>query len=257
MNNLNKNMAPISDKAWEVLNERTKEILLKVISARKFMSIKDVGDSKGVFTGKINIKKENDIEYGIYDVLPLIETRFNFTLNRWELDNLDRGDKNIDLDNLDKAVFEAGKFEENLIYNGLDNIKGLIDSCNNPPMKIGDNPKEILTNISKAIIVLKDKYSSDNLDLVVNYDTWVKLNSTESHIPLVKRIKELINGDIIISKFIPKTILIPHKNENFEISVGNDFSIGYQNHTSREVTLFITESLVFRILDKDLFVILE
>ncbi|MFA6878615.1 MAG: encapsulin, partial [Fusobacterium sp.] len=64
MNNLNKNMAPISDKAWEVLNERTKEILLKVISARKFMSIKDVGDSKGIFTGKINIKKENDIEYG-------------------------------------------------------------------------------------------------------------------------------------------------------------------------------------------------
>ncbi|MDP0489268.1 MAG: family 1 encapsulin nanocompartment shell protein [Fusobacterium sp. JB021] len=257
MNNLNKNMAPISNEAWEVLNERTKEILVKIISARKVVSIKNVGDLKSIPTGKINLKKVEDMEYGVYDVLPLIETRFNFTLNRWELDNISRGDNNINLTNLDKAIFKAAKFEEDLIYNGLDNVEGLINSCENPPMKIGETPKEILESISKAVIILKDKYISDKLDLIVNYDTWIKLNSIDSHIPLIKRIKELIKGEVIVSKFTPKTILIPHKNENFELSIGNDFSIGYQTHTSREVTLFITESFVFRILDKELFIILE
>lgn len=257
MNNLNKNNAPISDKAWEVLNERAKEILLKSISARKIMSIKNVGDSKSISTGKINIKKIENVEYGVYEVLPLIETRFNFTLNRWELDNIDRGDNNIDLANLDEAVLKAAKFEENAIYTGLEKIEGLINSCDNPTMNMGSTPKEILENISKAMIILKDKYITGQLDLVVTYETWVKLNSIDSHIPLIRRIKELINGEIIISRFVPNNILIPHKDENFEISVGNDFSIGYQNHTSKEVTLFITESFTFRILDKELFIILE
>ncbi|MGB0405284.1 MAG: family 1 encapsulin nanocompartment shell protein, partial [Fusobacterium sp.] len=155
MNNLNKNMAPISNEAWEVLNERTKEILVKIISARKVVSIKNVGDLKSIPTGKINLKKVEDMEYGVYDVLPLIETRFNFTLNRWELDNISRGDNNINLTNLDKAIFKAAKFEEDLIYNGLDNVEGLINSCENPPMKIGETPKEILESISKAVIILK------------------------------------------------------------------------------------------------------
>ncbi|MFK4784428.1 family 1 encapsulin nanocompartment shell protein [Fusobacterium sp. MFO224] len=257
MNNLNKKMAPISNEAWEVLNERAKEILVKLISARKVMFMKNVDDAKSIPTGKIIVKKIEDMEYGVYDVLPLIETRFNFTLNRWNLDNVNRGDNNIDLTSLEEAIYKAAKFEEDLIYNGLENSKGLVNSCNNPPMKIGETPKEILENISKAIIILKDKYISDKLDLIVNYDIWIKLNSIDSPIPLVKRIKELIKGDIIVSKFTPKAILIPHKNENFELSIGNDFSIGYQNHTSREVTLFITESFLFRILDKELFVILE
>lgn len=257
MNNLNKNLAPISDKAWEILNFRTKEILTKIISARKVITLKNIGSSRGIATGNLNIKKLENLEYGVYEYIPLIETRFNFTLNRWELDNAERGNDNINLNNLDEAIFKAAKFEEELIYNGLDDIRGLISSCKNPSIKLGDTSKEILTNLSRAMIILRDNYISEKLDLVVNYNTWIKLNSIESLVPLIERIENLINGNVIVSKFIPNSILIPHKSENFELAIGNDFSIGYQNHTSRDITFFITESFTFKVIDVNSFVVFE
>jgi uncharacterized linocin/CFP29 family protein len=43
------------------------------------------------------------VKYGIHQLLPLVETRMPFSLNIWELDNLDRGNKDVDLDNVHEA----------------------------------------------------------------------------------------------------------------------------------------------------------
>ena len=48
----------------------------------------------------------------IYEVKPLIETRFSFQLNKWEMDNLGRRAKDIDLSPLEKAVKKSALFEK-------------------------------------------------------------------------------------------------------------------------------------------------
>ena len=44
-----------------------------------------------------NLEEEEEFCAGIYEVKPLIETRFSFQLNKWEMDNLSRRAKDIDL----------------------------------------------------------------------------------------------------------------------------------------------------------------
>ncbi len=54
---------------------------------------------------------------------------------------------------------------------------------------------------------------------------------------------------IIVSNSITGGLLVPYDNENIELVLGEDFSLGYQGHTNQEVELFITETFTFRVLD--------
>ena len=47
--------------------------------------------------------ENSDVKVGVFRVTPLSEARVRFSLNRWEMDNLNRGAKDIDLDALDAA----------------------------------------------------------------------------------------------------------------------------------------------------------
>ena len=48
--------------------------------------------------------------------------------------------------------------------------------------------------------------------------------------------------------------LMPYDHEDIELTIGQDFSIGYENHDDKKIKLFITESLTFRVLDEKLIV---
>ncbi|MGL5965471.1 MAG: encapsulin [Cetobacterium sp.] len=50
---------------------------------------------------------------------------------------------------------------------------------------------------------------------------------------------------------------MPYDDENLELSLGMDYSIGYQDSDELNVKLFITSSFAFRVLDKNLVVIFE
>ncbi|MFW5687761.1 MAG: family 1 encapsulin nanocompartment shell protein, partial [Bacteroidota bacterium] len=134
MDILRKSLAPISDKAWKEINETSKDVLTSVLSARKFVDVEGPKgwDFAALSTGRIDVPENQDgaLEYGVHQVLPLVEVRIPFELNIWELDNVARGAEDIDLDSLEEAAREIAKFEENAIFEGFKaaNIKGL-KSC--------------------------------------------------------------------------------------------------------------------------------
>ena len=44
-------------------------------------------------------------------------------------------------------------------------------------------------------------------------------------------------------------VLLSTRGGDFELTVGQDLSVGYAKHTDSEVELFITESFTFRVLE--------
>jgi uncharacterized linocin/CFP29 family protein len=64
----------------------------------------------------------------------------------------------------------------------------------------------------------------------------------------------LLGSKVIHSFAIDGALLLPFNDENLELTVGQDFAIGYEAHDTKEVTLFITESFTFRVLDPALIV---
>ncbi len=255
MDILRRSLAPISDTAWEEINSQAKRILTTNLSARKIV---DVDGPKGwdfaaVSLGRLDIPdgQKGAVKYGIRQVHPLIETRATFNLNIWELDNLTRGAEDIDLSSLEDAAREMAKFEENTIYYGLKsmNIDGLKSSSEHQRLKYPANGEELLAVLTDGVNAFNKHGIEGPYSLVVSPEQWQILEKHQRGYPLEKQIKDLLGGSIVIGQNVKDAFLVSQRGGDFKLTLGNDFSIGYESHSGKVVTLYLTESFTFQVID--------
>jgi uncharacterized linocin/CFP29 family protein len=135
MDLLKRELAPLTENAWEEIDSRAAEVFKTQLSARKAVHVEGPKglDYNAISEGKLGVIKGNkdEVRSSQYKVTPLVEARYTFELNRWEMDNLERGAKDVDLGPLEKAVEKMAEFEDNAIYNGFEggNIKGLLEQA--------------------------------------------------------------------------------------------------------------------------------
>ena len=146
---LKRSLAPLTDEAWEEIEETAKQTLKPLLSARQLV---DFDGPKGwdfaaVNLGRLDVPKgssKKSVGYGIRKVLPLIEARLLFRLNIWELDNIARGTADPDLGALEDAAKEMALFEEAAIYKGFKDgqIDGIIPSASQKALKLPARAEE-------------------------------------------------------------------------------------------------------------------
>ncbi len=259
MDYLKRQLAPLTEDAWGGIDERATEVFKSILTARKVVHVEGPrGLNHTVIPeGRLTILEENSEEVctGLFKVKPLVETRTGFTLNRWEMDNLTRGARDVDLGPLEEAARKAALFEENAIFNGYakGNIEGLAQSAGKA-LEFGRDASSIMDALTDGVLTLKDNFVTTPLTLVTGEKVWHQINHEAGVYPLYKQIKELIEGDILFSPVLEGALLLPYDHEDLELNLGIDFSIGYQNHDSKNVRLFIAESFTFRVLDSALIV---
>ncbi|MGL4628225.1 family 1 encapsulin nanocompartment shell protein [Cetobacterium sp.] len=253
MDFLKKELAPISANVWKDIEDRAREVLTTQLSARRFVKVTGpvgVGNG-GLNTGRLALHKKDDLAYGVYKVQPFVENRITFTLNRWELDNFDRGAKDIDYTNLDEALKKAAKFEEEAVYLGLDEacIVGLLKD-ESKLVDFGKTEEETIKNLMYGVSKLRNTgFAKGPYALVVGLEKYIYLNMVNLNNPLVKRLEKILGMPVIVSNNITGALLLPYDDENIELVLAEDFSLGYQGHTNKEVELFVTETFTFRIID--------
>lgn len=258
MDLLKRNLSPIPDAAWNEIDDVAREILTANLSARKFVSI--IGpkgwDYGAVPTGRLDVKKAHqpgEVCYGIYTFRPLVESRITFELEVWELDNIIRGAKDVELDSLEDAAKKIALFEEEAIYKGLKQagIVGLTDVSEHDKVVFeGSDSANLLSAIVKSVRILKEASVSSPYTMVVDPDIWDIIMTQSQGYPMSSRIKDLLdNGNIIYSRAAEGAFITPSDAEDLEMTLGQDFSIGYESRTEDKVKLFIAESFTFRVLD--------
>ncbi len=250
-----KNLAPITKEAWEQIEDEAKTSLKTLLSARKLVDIEGPKgwDFAGIPTGRMKLveqAKNKGFSYGIRKVLPVVEPRVSFSLNIWELDNAARGAEDVELDNLTKAVEKIASFEENAIYNGLPEagIAGLLTEAEDK-VSLPKEPSKWLSGITEAVLKLKENAIDGPYSLVLPPTVWKTVKYFAECYPLLPQLKEILQGEVILSNFINTGLLVSIRGEDFRMVLGNDFSIGYENHNHKEVSLFLTESFTFQILE--------
>ncbi len=256
---LKKELAPLSTKVWQEIESRANEILRTRLAGRK--AIRVVGplgwNYTSVTEGRLDIVGDSgDVKTGVYRSTPLTEARVRFSLNRWEMDNLNRGARDIDLSALDSAVEKIADFEENTIYNGFKagGIIGLKEAAVHKPISFGTDSSSIMEAIAKGVLLLQQESVDAPYALIVGPKAYLALSKEVQGLPLVERIEKLIKGKVIQSLTLEGALLVPYDNENLELVVGQDFAVGYETHDTKDVTLFITESFIFRVLDPNMIV---
>lgn len=261
MDFLKRELAPITANGWKEIEERATAVLSKELSARKFIRVTGpLGrDITSVTTGRMDVKTKDDIKYGVYKIQPLTESRICFPLSRWELDNIERGAKDVDYSSLDDGVRKAAKFEEEAIFKGLEDgqIDGIYKSSSYETLDFGKTADETLKAIFDGILKLDAAFAKKPYVVVVSNEKWYYLNTIVKEYSLPEKLEKILGQKIVVSKSIDGAILLPFDDENIELVIGEDYAIGYQNHNESVVELFVTESFTFRVLDPALIVLFK
>ncbi len=256
-----RSLAPITQKAWEEINETAIDIIKPTLTGRKFVDIKGphgLGFAS-VPLGKLTIpeKQEGSLKYGVHQVSPLIEPRIQFKLKTWELDNIERGSKDPELEPLEDAARKIAGFEENAIYYGIAHINGLKKASEHPELAFTDVAEEFAAIVSEGIINFKNAGVEGPYTLVVNSETYKRISGNIRGYPILKQLENLLSGKVILNTNNRENFLISERGGDFELTLGQDFSIGYEAHNINEVVLFITESFTFRVIDPNAVIVIK
>jgi uncharacterized linocin/CFP29 family protein len=255
MDILRRSLAPIADAAWQEINKTAFDVLTSVLSARKFVDVDGPRgwDFAALTTGRIEVPKSQAgvVEYGVHQVLPLVEARIPFELNIWELDNVARGAQDIDLKPLEDAAREIAKFEEKVVYEGLKSagIKGM-QSCNeyDTPTFPADG-EAIIGAVANVLAQFKANSIEGPYSLVLSQQKWEKVNSFVKGYPLRKQLETLLGGSIIMAPNIEGAFIVSERGGDMKLVIGQDLSIGYKAHNNKTVQLYLTESFTFHIIE--------
>lgn len=191
MDMLKRSLAPVNEEAWEEIDDQARKVLKEQLSARRFVDVSGPHgwDHGAVVTGRLEVSKscgEGDVCWGVHKVQPLVEARVPFELDVWELDNVARGAKDIELDPVIEAARKMALFEEKAVYQGFEpaNITGLAQAGKDNAVSLSMNTgSDIMASISKAIVKLKEASVGGPYMLLAGPELWQALDVKGEDIP--------------------------------------------------------------------------
>jgi len=255
MNNLHRELAPISDGAWAQIEEEAARTLKRYLAGRRVVDLKGPGGSmlSAVGTGHLrNIKAPGD---GIIarqrEVNALVELRVPFELDRQAIDDVDRGANDSDWQPLKDAAKSTAFAEDRAIFDGYAaaGIEGIRQGTSNPVVALPGNVIKYPDAIAEALSQLRLVGVNGPYSVLLGADAYTALGEASDHgYPVIQHIQRLVNEEIIWAPAIAGAFVLTTRGGDFELHIGQDVSIGYLNHSATSVGLYLQESLTFLLL---------
>ena len=254
MDILKRSLAPIVPAAWEEIDEQAKSVLKSTLAGRKVVDVKGpMGwNYDAVSEGTLSLVEETPVEgvnFGVREVLPLVEARIPFTMPMWDLADISRGCKNVDFTPVQEAARKAALFEDTAVFQGLEEagILGMELEADNEPIEMQLEEESIIAALAQAVQTMSARNVEGPFALVCSLPLWTKIQTSSKVYPLKKRVESIIGEKIILSSQYETSMLVALRGGDNELIVGQDFSIGYQSHTNTEVNFYLTETFTFRV----------
>lgn len=253
---LKRGFAPITKRAWEEIDAQAKSVIERNLCGRKVV---DVSGPHGWQHGAVDLGRihladstaEFGVQWGTRELLPLIEVRVPFTLNRIELDNISRGCKDPDLGPVQHAAEQIARFEDTAVFTGFEpgRIEGVAKAVTQKAVTLPKNPAAYPDAVSAGLKMISMIGVGGPYSLVLGPDEYFGLVACNDGFPPRRVIEEMTGGEVVMCPALTGGFLLSVRGGDFELTVGQDLAIGYQHHDSKQVELFLTESFTFRTLE--------
>jgi uncharacterized linocin/CFP29 family protein len=69
----------------------------------------------------------------------------------------------------------------------------------------------------------------------------------DSGYPVIEHVRRLLDGPIVWAPGADGAVLLSLRGGDFQLTVGQDFAIGYLSHSEKTVCFYLQESFTFRI----------
>src|ERR1700734_2185465 len=255
MNNLHRELAPVSDAAWAQIEEETTRTLKRYLAGRRIVDVPSPGGIAlpGVGTG--HLKPITAPAEGILarqrEVKPMVELRVPFELDRQQIDDVERGADDSDWQPAKDAARLLAFAEDRAIFEGYAaaGIGGVREGTSNPVMPLPADIRAYPDAIAPALSQLRLVGVNGPYSVLLSADAYTGLSETSDHgYPVLEHIKRLVDGQIIWAPAIAGAFVLTTRGGDFGLYIGQDVSIGYLSHTEAVVRLYLQETFTFLLL---------
>jgi len=258
MNHLLRELAPISDDAWASIEDEAKTRLTTLLAARKLV---DFDGPHGWSHSASNLGRveavappSSGIEARARRVLPLVELRVPFTIDRSEIDDAARGATDLDWSGLEEAALRIGQAENAAVFNGYERagMVGIAGAASHQPVPVGDF-NSYPTAVAMAVNTLRASGIGGPFGLAIGPAGYTGIIETTEHGGnlLLDHLHQILGGPVVWTPGIDEAVVLSLRGGDFTFDSGQDLSIGYLSHDEATVRLYLEESFSFHVVEPD------
>lgn len=249
--------APVSPAVWSAIDAAASAVLRARLSSR---TVVDFIGPLGWETDAVGLGRSKVVDKGgagkpawsTRQSLPLIEVRRPFVLALSELDNLERGAKDVDLEPLEEAAKAMASFEEGAVYSGLPKagITGILDAGGAKPIAAAAQPEAVVDAVAGAIAQLRENDIDGPFAFVGGAKAFGVLSRIVPAGGTVRNVVEQMTGMAPAwSPAVTGAAVISARGGDYELSVGQDMAVGYAKHDTEKIELYLVETFTFRVIE--------
>jgi uncharacterized linocin/CFP29 family protein len=260
MNHLLRELAPVSTETWREIEDDARSRLATYLGARRLLGFEGPHGWERSAIDLGRVEEVTDAQHpGLRvrrrRVMPLVELRAPFALERGELEDVDRGRADPELGPLDEAAKLIAHAETAAVFHGYPpaGIDGIVERSSHRAVTVGGDAASFSAAVATAVQTLMAAGVGGPFGLALSDGLWARaVETTEGGYPLIDHLRRTLSGGPIVwAPGLDGGAVLSQRGGDFLFASGQDLSIGYLAHDADTVTLYLEESFTFRVLEGD------
>lgn len=260
MNDLLRELAPISAAARQAIEEEASRTLKLTLAARRVVDFTGpLGwSAAAVNLGRVQTPTEAPhvgVQARLRQVQPLTEMRITFELSRDELETIGRGGKDADLQPVTVAARAIATAEDRAIFHGYDSggIEGIFTAAAGETLPLTTDYQRYPSVVAEALNKLRQSGITGPYAIALGPRCYKGLTETTTSggFRVFEHVERLLDGPVVWTPGIDGAVVVSLRGGDFELVVGQDFALGYLAHSATTVQLYLQETFTFRVLTPD------
>ena len=222
MNNLHRELAPVSEAAWAEIEEEASRTLKQFLAGRRVV---DVHGPAGTALSAVGTGHLRDIAApaeGVIarqrEVKALVELRVPFELDRQAIDDVERGATDSDWQPAKDAARRIAFAEDCAIFEGYQaaGIEGIRQGTSNPRMTLPADARDYPEAIAQALSQLRLVGVNGPYSVLLGADAYTALaETTDQGYPVLQHIKRLVEDRDRLGPRCPRRLRADHPRWRF------------------------------------------
>lgn len=255
MNNLHRDLAPISDAAWTQIEQEARRTFIRNLAGRRVVDVVGPAGPTLSAVGTGHTRPAGEPFPGVTArqrlVQPLVELRIPFTVTRQAVDDVERGALDSDWQPVKDAAKSIAFAEDRTIVHGLPEvgIVGIATGNSNPTLSLPADAAQAPDTLAHALTALRLAGVDGPYSLLLSAQVYTAVAETTDHgYPIRDHLARLLgdDGHIVWAPAIDGALLVSTRGGDYQLQLGQDLSIGYLSHDDNQIELYLEESLAFQ-----------
>ena len=255
MNHLRRELAPVTARAWQLLDQAAAEALRPALAARRLVEVTGPHGwtHASVSLGRTDllaVEPAAGVRARRRVVQPLVELRAGFRLPCEALEDAERGDEAVDLSDLEGAARQLALAENLLVFHGYDQagITGCTQASPHDPIPLGDDRDAYPRQVARAVATLRRAGVGGPYALALGPDAFTSVVETAERgagVLLLDHLRGILDGPVVWAPGVEGGVLVSTRGGDLRLDLGADVSLGYDRHDADAVHLYLEESCAF------------